>query len=127
LYLEHDGRRAAVVSAFEMPRIEEVAPDIELIAPEELGNDELVKQGLPRHEVDNLVWLRGAQRLGITSAAVPPRFPLELAELFRREGIELSVDRISSSTAGARRTPRRSRASGARSARARRRWMRPAS
>jgi Xaa-Pro aminopeptidase len=93
LYLEHDGRRAAVVSAFEMPRIEEVAPDIELIAPEELGNDDLVKQGLPRHEIDNLVWLRGAQRLGITKAAVPPRFPLELAELFRREGIELTVDR----------------------------------
>ena len=92
LYMEVDGRRAVVTNPLEVDRIAEAAPDLERILTDELGQDELIAQGLARPLVEREVFVRGVQRLGIGAAAVPPDFPVALADRLRQEGVELVVD-----------------------------------
>jgi Xaa-Pro aminopeptidase len=92
LYMESDGRRAVVTNALEVDRIAEAAPDVERLLTDELGMDELIAQGLARPVVEREVWVRAVQRLGIASAAVPPDFPVALADRLRAEGVELTAD-----------------------------------
>jgi Xaa-Pro aminopeptidase len=91
LYIERDGDRHALVTSFEVSRLEPVG----IIAHpyEEFGYDELLAQGLPRHEVlvqtmENLV-----EELGVKEAVVPPFFPVGLADRLRAKGVELTPDR----------------------------------
>ncbi|HXV03726.1 MAG TPA: hypothetical protein VFP24_09155, partial [Gaiellaceae bacterium] len=49
LYIEKDGERHAVVTSFEVSRLEPAG--IKAHPMEEFGYDELLAQGLPRHEV----------------------------------------------------------------------------
>jgi Xaa-Pro aminopeptidase len=93
LYVEQDGTRAAVVTAFEVPRIRAADPGIETIPPEELGVDELFAAGASGAEAALEVYRRACERLGVRSAAVPPDFPLELADRLRADGVEVRVDR----------------------------------
>src|SRR3954453_2677794 len=93
LYVEGNGERHVVVSSFEVDRVKEVAPDLDTIPPEELGLDELYAQGLPRDEIELELVLRAVQRFGVTNAAVPKTFPLEIADHLRANGIELKADR----------------------------------
>jgi Xaa-Pro aminopeptidase len=92
LYLEIDGRRAVVTNALEVDRIAAAAPDVERILTDELGMDELIAQGLARDLVEREVYVRAVKRLGIASAAVPPDFPIALADRLRDDGIELRPD-----------------------------------
>src|SRR5204862_3030487 len=82
-----------VVSSFEVDRVKEVAPELVTVPPEELGLDELYAQGLSRDDIELEIVLRAARRFGITNAAVPKTFPLELADHLRANGIELKADR----------------------------------
>jgi Xaa-Pro aminopeptidase len=93
LYAESGGRRIAVVSAFEVPRIEAATTDVEPIAPEQLGLDELTASGLPRPQIMLEVYARACEELGISDASVPPGFPLELADHLRANGLEVTVER----------------------------------
>jgi Xaa-Pro aminopeptidase len=93
LYLETDGRRAVVVHALELPRVRTDAPTVEAIATAELGEDELYGQGLDGDEVELALALRACRRFGISRAAVPPAFPVWLADHLRGSGVELTVDR----------------------------------
>jgi Xaa-Pro aminopeptidase len=93
LYLESDGTRAVVCSAFEMQRIKEADSSIETLSPEAFGADELLAQGLSRDEAELEAYVRACHRFGITSAAVPPAFPLELADHLRANGIDVASDR----------------------------------
>jgi len=93
LYVEQDGRRAAVVTAFEVPRIAAADPGIETIPPETLGIDELLADGMDAAGALLEVYGRACERLGVTGADVPPDFPLELADHLRAQGVEVSVDR----------------------------------
>jgi Xaa-Pro aminopeptidase len=93
LYVEHGGTRTVVCSAFEIPRIAAAAPEIETLSPEAFGVDELLASGMPRDEVELECYLRACQRFEVTSAAVPPTFPLELADHLRANGIDVFVDR----------------------------------
>ena len=92
LYLETNGTRAAVVSVLERDRVEELGLGIELITPEELGMDELLARGTTWAQLGIDLSLRAAQRLGVTSATVPPGFPVAHADRMRAEGIELKPD-----------------------------------
>jgi Xaa-Pro aminopeptidase len=91
LYAEKDGDRHAVVTSFEVSRIEPVG--IKAHPMEEFGYDELIAQGLPRHEVIMQTLERAVPQLGITKALVPPTFPIGLADRLRAQGIELTPDR----------------------------------
>lgn len=91
LYAEHDGQRYAVITGFEVPRLKEAGIDAR--ASEEFGLDELYAAGLPRPQVRLEVLTRACKQLGIERAAVPPTFPLELAECLVKSGVRLEVDR----------------------------------
>ena len=93
LYSERDGRRVAVVTGFEIPRILAADPGIEALPPERFGIDELIASGLPAADVELEVYLRACRELGVADAAVPATFPVELADHLRANGVELRVDR----------------------------------
>jgi Xaa-Pro aminopeptidase len=92
LYVEHDGRRFVVITAFERERLAAAAPDIESLPPEQFGIDELLRGGTPRDEAVLEVYTRALRELGVTEAAVPATFPLELADHLRANGVTLRVD-----------------------------------
>jgi Xaa-Pro aminopeptidase len=93
LYAERDGDRHVVASSFELGRVSEVAPELQVLPLEEFGIDELYAQGLPREEIELEVILRAARRFGIEEAVVPGTFPLEVADHLRRNGIQVRADR----------------------------------
>jgi Xaa-Pro aminopeptidase len=90
LYLENDGRRAATVSILDAAKVSKHG--IEILDPSTLGSDELLAAGLDRLGIEAEISLRAAQQLGITSASVPPEFPLYVADHLRAKGIEITVD-----------------------------------
>jgi Xaa-Pro aminopeptidase len=91
LYYERDGSKLAMLSSFEVDRLREVG--VEAHPYEEFGWDDLVASGLPREEVDLELALRAAKDWGVSTAAVPSTFPLELADRLRENGLTLTVDR----------------------------------
>jgi Xaa-Pro aminopeptidase len=93
LYAEKSDRRAVILHSLEIPRVREDAPELEIIALEDLGLDELFEQGLPGWQADLELALRACRELGIEHATVPPSFPLAHADYLRANGVELVVDR----------------------------------
>jgi len=93
LYAERDGRRYAVLSQLDADGAKAAAPDVEIIVPEELGQDELLSSGITRHEAQLELALRAARKLGIERAVVPPDFPLDVADHLRGAGVDVAVDR----------------------------------
>ncbi|HEY8028367.1 MAG TPA: Xaa-Pro peptidase family protein [Gaiellaceae bacterium] len=93
LYVEHDGRRLVVITAFERERLKAVAPDIEALPPEQFGIDELLRGGTPPVQATLEVYTRALKEIGVTSAVVPASFPLELADHLRADGVDVQVDR----------------------------------
>jgi Xaa-Pro aminopeptidase len=93
LYLERDGRRAVAIHSLEIPRVRADAPELEIIPTASLGQDELYAAGMREPELTLELVLRACREVGITSAVVPPVFPLETADFLRAHGVELAVDR----------------------------------
>ena len=93
LFAEHDGRRVAVVTGFEIQRINEADPGIEALAPEHFGWDDLIASGKSRVESSLEVYTRACREIGIAEAVVPPRFPVEIADHLRANGVMVRVDR----------------------------------
>jgi Xaa-Pro aminopeptidase len=91
LYLERDGTRHAVLTSFEVSRVEPVGVTAHPF--EKFGYDELIEQGLPRHQVLMETMVKAVQELGVAEAVVPYNFPLELADRLRAAGVELKPDR----------------------------------
>jgi Xaa-Pro aminopeptidase len=92
LYAEREGRRCAVVTSFEVERMQ-AATNIEVFPYEEFGFDELIRSGMPRDDIALEMLLRACRKIGVTSAAVPTTFPLGIADHLRANGIDLAVDR----------------------------------
>ena len=93
LYVERNGSRHVVVTAFELDRIRELGDGFQAHPFEEFGYDELIARGLPREEVSLGVMVNACKALGVEAATVPATFPLEYADRLRGEGIEIRVDR----------------------------------
>jgi Xaa-Pro aminopeptidase len=93
LYLERDGRRAVAIHSLEIPRVRAEAPGLEIIPIASLGQDELYAAGKQEPELTLELVRRACREVGITSAAVPPAFPVETADFLRANGVELGVDR----------------------------------
>ena len=91
LYLEHAGGRAVVVRSLEVARMTEV-PGLVALPEEEFGLDELVAGGHSPAEASLEIALRACRRFGITQAAVPPTFPVAVADTLRGGGVGLTVD-----------------------------------
>jgi Xaa-Pro aminopeptidase len=91
LYAEKDGKRYSVSTAFEVSRLAEIG--IEAHPWEDFGYDEMIDQGLPRHEITWLhVNLNACRELGIDAATVPRSFPALVADHLRANGITLDPD-----------------------------------
>ena len=93
LYAEKDGRRVVILHSLEIPRVREDAPDLEIVALENLGTDELFARGLKTWEIELEVAVRGCRELGVDHAVVPPSFPLGHADHLRANGVEVTVER----------------------------------
>src|ERR671936_1012645 len=93
LYVEHGDRRLAVVGSFEVDRVVAADNGIEVYAFERFGRDELQEQGLNYEEILREVAVRVCGELGVTSALVPPTFPLEVADRLRESGVQVTWDR----------------------------------
>ncbi|HSD78443.1 MAG TPA: M24 family metallopeptidase [Solirubrobacteraceae bacterium] len=92
LFLETGGLRAVVTNVLEDDRVAAAAPDLQRLQVTELGFDELIAEGRTRQEVELEVAARAVARLGIRAAAVPPEFPVALADRLRAGGVELRPD-----------------------------------
>lgn len=93
LYLERDGRRAVLIGSLEIPRVQELGGGLEIIAPEELGQDDLVAQGMSRDRIGLELSVRACRRLEVSDAVVPHTFPVELADFLRTNEVEVTPDR----------------------------------
>jgi Xaa-Pro aminopeptidase len=93
LFVERGGDRIVVVSALEASRIAAADPTLAVLTPEAYGLDELLREGLSRDEAELECYVRAIRELGITAAAAPPTFPLELADHLRANGIDVYADR----------------------------------
>ena len=91
-YFELDGRRVAVIASMEASRIAEVAPDVEIIDPYELGLDELVQRGMRWDEVEPELCARAAQRLEADRLVVPANLPVSVADRLRADGVDVVPD-----------------------------------
>ena len=65
---------------------------VEVLDPSSLGRDDLVAAKKTGLYIDAELALRAARELGITSASVPPEFPVFVADHMRANGLELIVD-----------------------------------
>ena len=92
LYAERDGVRSVYVHSLEIARIRELG-GIEAHTLEEVGYDEVIASGIHREDMYKPLVTNACRALGITSAVVPPTFPLDLADHLRGEGLELTPQR----------------------------------
>lgn len=65
---------------------------VEILDPAALGADELLARGVSRHELALEISLRACRELGIARAAVPPDFPVAVADHLRAGGVTLDVE-----------------------------------
>jgi Xaa-Pro aminopeptidase len=91
LYAEVGGRRSAVVSSLEAGRMRALGTDLEVLAYEDVGSDELVRRGLDAYAFERELWLAACRRLGVERALTPTAFPLGHADALRANGIELEA------------------------------------
>ena len=106
LYGEADGAVFAIASPLDAAAVRAARPGIEV--PDwfaDLGVDELLVSGLPRADMMLELCVRGVRRFGVSSAIVPPQFPLATAEALRAAGVELTVDRAAFESRRRRKTP----------------------
>src|SRR5919204_3087255 len=92
VYIEHDGKRSVLVSSFEASRIQERAPEIEILLPEEFGLDDLLEQGYKQWRLECELAVRGCKHVGLEQAAVPPTFPAVLLDYLRENGVAVTPD-----------------------------------
>ena len=90
LYAEAAGRRVATVSVLDADKVS--ALGIEVRDDSQLGADELLADGMSRHELELEIALRACRELGLERAIVPPDFPLAVADHLRAGGVVLDVD-----------------------------------
>jgi Xaa-Pro aminopeptidase len=92
-YIETGGRRIVLTSSLEADaaRRDSTADEVWLV--DEFDRRELIAGGMTRDEAEMEVVRRALTRAGVSRAAVPPTFPLELADFLRAAGIEVEPDR----------------------------------
>ena len=92
LFAEADGRRYVLTSHLEADRVNRALPDAELLDYIKLGFRDFVQQGMSWTEAGRETEAKAVKEIGLEEAIVPGDFPLGLADLLRRDGVELSVD-----------------------------------
>jgi Xaa-Pro aminopeptidase len=92
-YLELDGRRIVVASVLEADVIKRDSRATEVWQDDEFGVRELVKQGWVYEDAEMERVRRVVERAGISEVAVPPSFPVALADYLRAKQITVTPQR----------------------------------
>jgi Xaa-Pro aminopeptidase len=92
-YVETDGKRIIVTSELEADVARRTSTATEVWTGSEFGSRELVKGGMSYHDVELEIVHRALERLAVAEVAVPPSFPVELADYLRGRGVSVTVDR----------------------------------
>ena len=92
VYLERDAERHVYAPSMEGPRIEALGLGVTVHANEEIGLDDLIRQGLGRYEIRARLVVNACLHAGLERAAVPHTFPAGYVDRLRESGIELVVD-----------------------------------
>jgi Xaa-Pro aminopeptidase len=90
LYAENNGSRYVLTNVLEIEKMKKLGVETRL--PDDYGIDELLKSGQKPREIRNEVLLRACRDFGITKAAVPYWFPVDLADFLRGNGLEVHAD-----------------------------------
>jgi Xaa-Pro aminopeptidase len=90
IYAEHGGKRLVAVYSHELTRLSGNGFDVRPF--EALGWDELIAAGLSREQVLRELTLRTCRELGITTVAVPTKFPVAVADHLRANGVDVAPD-----------------------------------
>jgi Xaa-Pro aminopeptidase len=93
LFVARDGRGHVLTNPLEADRISRALPDAELLAIDELGFYELVRDGMPRDEAELETAIRAVERWGVREAVVPADLPVAVADRLRDAGVRIEVDR----------------------------------
>jgi Xaa-Pro aminopeptidase len=88
VYVERNGTKLVAVASLETPRLG--GNGLEVRAFEDFGYDDLIAGGMNREQALVEVALRACRETGLTTAAVPPDFPVSVADHLRANGIDLS-------------------------------------
>jgi Xaa-Pro aminopeptidase len=91
-YVETDGKRVIVTSELEADAARRNSTATDVWTGTEFGVRELVRQGMDRDEVGLEVVRRALERLDVDDVAVPPTFPLALADYLRGHGVGVHTD-----------------------------------
>ena len=92
-YIETDGKRIIVTSELEADVARRTSTATEVWTGSEFGSRELVKGGMSYHDAELEVVRRALERLALDAVAVPPSFPVELADFLRGHGVAVTADR----------------------------------
>ena len=92
-YLELDGKGIVVISAIEadVARRDTIADDV--WSSEQFGGRELMSKGMSWEDAGMEVVRRILEKAGVQAVAVPPSFPLGLADYLRGKGVDVTPDR----------------------------------
>jgi Xaa-Pro aminopeptidase len=94
-YVETDGKRVIVTSELEADAARRNSSATDVWTGSEFGARELVKGGMSHEQASLEVVRRALEKLGVRDVAVPPSFPLELADYLRGHGLTVQPDRAS--------------------------------
>ncbi|MDQ3987100.1 MAG: M24 family metallopeptidase [Actinomycetota bacterium] len=93
-FIDQDGKRTVVASAYEedvFARREDVVD--QFVSSQELGVVDLeTDAAFPQHLIGPEIVRRALERVGATSAVIPPSFPVVVADYLRDKQVDLSVD-----------------------------------
>lgn len=92
LYAEVDGHKYTAIKSLEAARMTEV-PGMSVFPLETLGYDDFRAQGQSPDDAELSCLVTACAIIGITSAIVPPTFPIEVADFLRASGVTLEVGR----------------------------------
>jgi Xaa-Pro aminopeptidase len=92
LWAEVDGAVVIMTSPLEHQRLAAALPDARLLSITDLGFHDLLRSGMPRHEIWLELVARAAAAAGVREATVDPEFPLAVADRLRADGLTLTVD-----------------------------------
>ena len=92
-YVETNGKRVIVTSELEADAARRNSSATEVWIESDFGRRELIKQGMHPHDSGLEVVRRVLERLELTEVAVPPSFPVDLADYLRGHAITVTTDR----------------------------------
>jgi len=91
LYIGHNGVSRVVCRSLELERMSGV-PGLEPHADEEFGLDQMRAQGVDDGQIALRIALNACRQFDVSSASVPPDFPVAMADFLRANGVQLEVD-----------------------------------